>query len=241
MTLNVLKLNLKFHLKQQNRYFFIIFTYTNFIMKQILCTKLENKKQKKKNWFVFQFCFSLCIVSFLIFFGLFYYYDLTKKEKKSYNLINNYSIYRLYSDSNQEQNTANEENLNGLFGIIEIPKINLYYPVFSTLSEDLLKIAPCKFYGETPDKNGNICIAGHNYHNSTFFSKLSLLEKNDEINIFDNNGNKYIYIIYDIYEVQASDFSPVFNYPKNRKIISLFTCDEFGKNRIVVKAKQKSF
>ena len=126
------------------------------------------------------------------------------------------------------------------FGIIEIPKLNLYYPVFSTLSEELLKIAPCKFYGETPNKNGNICIAGHNYHNSSFFSKLSTLANGDEIYIFDNNGTKYTYIIDNIYEVEASDFSPVYDFDEKEKILTLFTCDNLGKNRTVVKGTQKS-
>ena len=34
------------------------------------------------------------------------------------------------------------------FGIIEIPKLDLYYPIYSELNEDLLKIAPCKFFRE---------------------------------------------------------------------------------------------
>ena len=209
-------------------------------MNQILNTKLNNKKTNKKNWFTFQFSISIFILIIIVSFGIFYYHNLSKKEKISNDLINNYSIYRLYSNQNVANAKKVEENVNGLFGIIEIPKINLYYPVFSNLSEDLLKIAPCKFFGETPNKNGNICIAGHNYHNSSFFSKLSALNKDDEIYIYDNNGTKYTYLIYNIYEVEASDFSPVFNYNKKEKIISLFTCDEFGKKRLVVKGKQKA-
>ena len=201
-------------------------------------TKLNKESVTKQNWFKFQFGISIFIVIFIIILCGFYYYNLKIKEDISSDLINNYSIYRLYSSQNIGNNTV-EENFNGLFGIIEIPKLNLYYPVFSQLTEDLLKISPCKFYGETPNKNGNICIAGHNYHNSSFFSKLSTLTKNDEIFIFDNNGTKYVYSVYDIYEVEASDFSPVLNYPKNKKNLTLFTCDVSGANRIVVKSYQK--
>ena len=209
-------------------------------MNQILMTKLNKKNTAKKNWFKFQFCISIFIVVLTILLCFFYYYNLKIKEDISDDLINNYSIYRLYSNQNTEKNTV-EENFNGLFGIIEIPKLNLYYPVFSQLTEELLKIAPCKFYGETPNKNGNICIAGHNYHNSSFFSKLATLTKNDEIFIYDNNGTKYIYLVYDIYQVESSDFSPVLNYPQNKKILTLFTCDISGVNRIVAKSYQKDF
>ena len=125
-------------------------------------------------------------------------------------------------------------------GIIQIPKINLYYPVFSYLTEDLLKIAPCKFYGDTPDVNGNICIAGHNYDNSLFFSKLSTLSLDNEIYIFDSNGSEYIYLVYDIYEVEDTNLSPVFDYEENEKTLTLVTCNNFNSNRIILKAKQKN-
>lgn len=125
------------------------------------------------------------------------------------------------------------------FGIIEIPKINLYYPVFSHLTEDLLKISPCKFYGDSLNVNGNICIAGHNYDNSLFFSKISTLSTNDEIFLFDNNGTKYIYFVYDIYEVKSSDLSPVLNYDENEKTITLITCNNFNSNRIILRAKEQ--
>ena len=75
-------------------------------MNQILSTEL--------NWFKFQFGFSIFIVFLSIFFGILYYYDLIKKENISNDLIDNYSIYKLYATKNQEDN-AIEENFNGLF------------------------------------------------------------------------------------------------------------------------------
>ncbi len=217
-------------------------------MNQILVTK-SNKNDKdfklepysrkshyKRDWFKFQFAFSLCIITLSILGTSFYLYQLSKKEDFSDKLLANYNIYRLYSS---REDASPQENPNGLFGIIEIPKINLYYPVFSELTEELLKISPCKFYGDTPANNGNICIAGHNYDNSLFFSKISSLSSNDEIFIFDNNGMKYIYFVYDIYEVSQSDLSPVLNYEINQKILTLVTCNNFNSNRIIIKAKQK--
>lgn len=127
------------------------------------------------------------------------------------------------------------------FGIIEIPKIGLYYPVFSYLTEDLLKVSPCKFSGDDLDVNGNICIAGHNYDNSLFFSKISTLSQNDEIYIFDHNGRKYVYLTYAIYEVSESDLSPVLDYEPNEKTLTLVTCNNFNSNRIILKAKQHGY
>lgn len=207
-------------------------------MNQILSTKLKENQtfSEKKNWFKFQFTFSIIIILLSIFCTGYYFYHLQKEEDFSNHLLDNYNIYRLYSNP---ENSLNEEASNGLFGIIEIPKINLYYPVFSHLTEDLLKISPCKFYGDTPNTNGNICIAGHNYDNSLFFSKLSNLSIEDQISIYDSNGTHYIYSIYDIYEVSESDLSPILNYEKEEKILTLVTCNNFNANRIIIRAKQK--
>lgn len=220
------------------RYFFYFSVQTNFMKNQILSTKLEktNPTLEKKNWFKFQFVFSLCILTTLTLSGVFYFYSLQRKEEFSNHLIANYNIYRLYSPT---QDNQTKEDANGLFGMIEIPKINLYYPVFSSLTEDLLKISPCKFYGNSPKSNGNLCIAGHNYDNSLFFSKVSTLKAQDEIFIFDTVGTKYVYVVYDIYEVLPSDLSPILNYDKNEKTLTLVTCNNFNSNRIIVKAKQK--
>jgi len=195
----------------------------------------NNYKFKKIFALKFQLFFSVILTTLFIVVLYFYLHSLSKKESLSSNLINNYSIYRLYADNSSDETSSIENNL---LGIIEIPSIDIYYPIFSKLDENLLKISPCKIYGETPDKFGNLCIAGHNYNNSLFFSNISLLNNGDKINIYDNLGNKYIYTIFDNYEVQENDLSPVFDYPENEKIVTLITCNNFNNNRIIIKAKQ---
>lgn len=202
-------------------------------MNQILCTKIKNKN---KNFFKFQFTISVIILIILIGFIFYYIVSLQKKEKMSNSLIGNYNIYKLYSNYSEDNITHNESSENEIFGIIEIPKINVYYPVFSHLTEELLKVSPCKFYGDSPKINGNICIAGHNYNNSMFFSNLSLLNVDDEIHLYDNSGQKYIYKVLKSYEVNESDLSPIFDYNKSSKELTLITCNNLNLNRLVVKA-----
>lgn len=147
-------------------------------MNQILNILIKEEKKKTKSFFRFQFTISIIIIFILLTLIIYYWTNLTHKEKISNQLIDRYKIYKLYSPSLYETNTQkkNENEGNDIFGIIEIPKINIYYPVFSHFSEELLKISPCKFYGEAPNKNSNICIAGHNYNNSMFFSNLNALQ-----------------------------------------------------------------
>lgn len=203
-------------------------------MNQILSTKL---KKSNNRIFKFQFIFSIIILVCLIFITIYYIFRLSQKERLSDILIDNYNISKLYSSNTS---TSNEKADNNLFGIIEIPKINVYYPVFSTLTDELLKVSPCKFYGDSLKTNGNICIAGHNYNNSKFFSNLPLLKVDDEIFIYDNFGEKYVYDVFDFYEVDQSDLSPIFNYNKGSKELTLITCNNLNSNRFVIKGIQKS-
>ena len=209
-------------------------------MNQILCTKIK-KNYSKKNFFKLQFSFSILIILIIILISFFYINSLIEKEKISNNIINNYNIYKLYSnlEGNDNINNSTTAISNNIFGIIEIPKINIYYPVFSNISEDLLKISPCKFYGETLEDYDNICIAGHNYNNSLFFSNINLLSQNDEIILYDNLGNYFSYFVYDIYEVKYNDLTPLYNFNKNSYELTLVTCNNFNSDRIIVKAKRK--
>ncbi len=211
-------------------------------MNQILCTKIKNNKKSNKKFFKVQFILSIITIIILIGFIAYTSYSLQNKERLSDNLIGNYNIYKLYADvSNNNNESSNKDTQeNNLFGIIEIPKINLYYPIFSSLSEDNLKVSPCKFYGDSLTKNDNICIAGHNYNNNMFFSKINLLSPNDEIFIYDNLGYKYTYIVFENYEVKEDDLSPIYNYDKNIKELTLITCNNLNNNRFVIKAKQTS-
>ena len=207
-------------------------------MNQILSTNLKNyKKVKNREFFKLQFFISSIIFSILIISFIFYFISINKKEKISTKVIDSYNISKLYSN-NSDYNMY--DNNNNIFGIIEIPKINIYYPIFSNINDDLLKIAPCKFYGNNLNKNDNICIAGHNYNNSLFFSNIVLLSANDEIYIYNNEGRKYIYSVSKMYEVKYNDLSPIFDYDQNSRELTLITCNNLNSNRIIVKAKQKS-
>ena len=207
-------------------------------MNQILVTSFNNKREKEnKKIFKVQFVISIAIIIFAICFFIYYLYSLKTSENFSKKIISNYNISTLYS-SNKKNNEIQSSAENSIFGIIEIPKINIYYPVFSFLSEENLKVSPCKLYGTNLNENTNICIAGHNYNNDMFFSNIDKLQNGDEIYIYNNNGFKCIYKVFGKYEVKENDLSPIYNYNKNEKTLTLITCNNLNNNRIIIKAKQ---
>lgn len=209
-------------------------------MNQILQTKLKNKNHNLITWkkiLNIQFCLSIIFIFIIGSFIIYKTVNLYKKENYSTQLLNNYNITKLYSNNNSTYSENTDDY--SIMGIIEIPKINVYYPIFSTCDDNLLKIAPCKFYGPKPGKNGNLCIAGHNYDNGKFFSNISNLSINDEIIIYNSSNTKFSYFIVDIYEVKPDDLSPVYSYDNNSKELTLITCNNLNKNRIIVKAIYK--
>lgn len=126
---------------------------------------------------------------------------------------------------------------------ISIPKINLQYPILDgeTDSEEeteaLLKISPTKFWGSDPNEVGNFCIVGHNYRNSKFFSKVPTLENGDIIEITDLEGRTLRYSIYNKYEVVPEDLSCTSQLTNGKKEITIITCTNDSKMRVIVKAR----
>ena len=123
-----------------------------------------------------------------------------------------------------------------VIGIIKIDNLKINYPILSDVSDELLEIAPCRFAGPLPNEIGNLCIAGHNYLDDTFFARVSRLTQNDEIVIYDLNGGFVNYSVYDKYEVDSSDFSCTSQDTNGKRIITLMTCNSIKGTRIIVKA-----
>lgn len=126
---------------------------------------------------------------------------------------------------------------------ISIPKINLQYPILDgetdseAETEALLKISPTKFWGSNPNEVGNFCIVGHNYRNSKFFSKVPTLENGDIIEITDLEGRTLRYSIYNKYEVVPEDLSCTSQLTNGKKEITVITCTNDSKMRVIVKAR----
>ena len=128
-------------------------------------------------------------------------------------------------------------------GRIEIPKIGVNYAILAQTSGDTLvdwlKISPVMFWGVYPNEVGNLSIAGHNYRNKRFFSKVPTLKNGDRIRITDAEGKKVNYTVFDKYEVDPSDTDCINDVPgkENKKVVTLITCTNYSKKRVIVQAE----
>lgn len=195
-----------------------------------------NKFNKTKKIFIILLVFFILVILAVIIYG----YILRLKERKLYSfsktLEDKYQTLSLYSSNNVISNT--NSNSSHIIGKIVIDKINLNYSILSSCSEELLKISPCRLCGPDPNQIGNLCIAAHNYDNGKFFSNINKLSIGDVIFIYDLNNNYLKYSVYDKFEVDINNTSVLNQDTKNKKELTLITCNNKKKNRFILKAKE---
>ncbi len=137
--------------------------------------------------------------------------------------------------------TDSQGNKYATVGTINIPKINVNYPILSATKDTLdalLKVSPCKFWGPNPNEVGNLCIVGHNYRNNRFFSKVPKLENGDKIEIMDLTGTIVTYEVYDIHTVNPEDTRDTTQKTNGKREVTLITCTNDSKLRVIVKATE---
>lgn len=144
-----------------------------------------------------------------------------------------------------ENKTSEEEKIKidykgfEVVGIIEIPKINIKYPIINKTNDTTMKYSITKFSGCEINQTGNFVVAGHNNLNGTMFGKVKKLEIGDEIILTDLYNNSIIYEIFDKYSVDPNDVSILESVQKDAKEVTLITCTNGHLNRLITKAREK--
>lgn len=121
---------------------------------------------------------------------------------------------------------------------LEIQKIHLETYILQNYSIEALNISVTKFWGANPNEIGNFCIAGHNFQNENMFRNLKNLQTGDRLFISDNKIGRIEYEIYDIYKVNPNDVSCLTQETGGRREVTLITCTNDSKQRIIVKARE---
>lgn len=205
---------------------------TYYLYKDIILTK---KDIRKKYIAIFFLSIIICII--ISFYLLYSRFSKLKESQETNILKEKYNITTLYSSNNKYNAIKLSDDIK-IIGLIEIPSINISYPILSNSNDKLLKISVCRFSGPLPNRNGNLCIAGHNYKNSMMFSNLYKLNIDDSIFITDLNNVRLEYTIYKKFKVKENNLNCTHNTIDTQ--ITLITCNDFNNSeRIVLKAKVK--
>ncbi len=124
-----------------------------------------------------------------------------------------------------------------VLGTIEIPEIDLNYPVLNQVTKDSLEIAVSVSYGPGLNQIGNTIIVGHNFENGTFFSEIDKLKNGSKIYLTDISNKKFEYEVYNTFVTSATDTT---YYDKETEVpeVTLNTSYEGGTSRYIVCAKK---
>lgn len=173
----------------------------------------------------------------------------TTGEKQTEQLISEFE--RTLEDDQDEKKDVEEEQTSiskededileegNVIGIIEIPSIDIRYPVMEGTGSAVLNAG----IGHIPEtagigESGNCVLCGHNGSRyGTFFTPLNQISIGDVVTIIDKKGQAHIYEVTETEVVNPYDNS--IKTQGEEKELTLFTCSQKGTMRFVVKCRYK--
>ena len=116
-------------------------------------------------------------------------------------------------------------------GILNLPTLSIELPVLNECDELLLKVAPCRDYGDVA--TDDLVIAAHNYKNH--FGRISQLQSGDEVTFTEIDGTVHSYKVSQSMMISPNDVELVTNSSFE---LVLYTCDYTNQNRIAIYCKK---
>lgn len=170
-----------------------------------------------------------------------------RKQKAMIDQFN--SVVEKYEEEEEENtHTAKESiddsadtvDVDGMIGILSIPKIDLKVAVVDGVDSESLKKAVGHFPGTAmPGERGNCAISGHrSFTYNQFFNRLNEVEAGDEIKI-STMSDSFTYIVYEKKIVNPDDISVLDDTDDTE--ITLITChpERSSAQRLIVRGKIK--
>lgn len=196
---------------------------------------------------IYKAIFYMLLIAGIIVIGMiiYKYGSNQKNEKQSQEVVDAFSNID-FSNNEEESGSQIQLEYKGykIAGIVKIPKINIEYPILEIGDIDPesakapMKLSIIKYWGENVNDYGNLSIAGHNNKDGTMFGKTKKLQKGDIVELTDLKSQTIQYSIYDIFVTDSNDVSIL--VPKDELIreVTLITCTNGNKQRLILKAKE---
>ena len=197
---------------------------------------------------IYKTIFAVLIISLIIViaFIVIKYHNSQLNEAKNKEVVETFATSLIQNDNEENANKPQNITLEGynVIGIIRIPKINLEYPILDIdtynpdETKEPMKIAIVKYWGGQVNEYGNLSIAGHNNYDGTMFGKTKNLNISDIIEMTDLSGTTIQYEIYDKFITDPNDITILQTKDKTIRELTIITCTNGNKNRLVLKAKE---
>lgn len=213
--------------------------------------QMKRNRQKRTIHFI-RYIILLTIMIILSYMGYGMYREAKVGTRLAEENTQNEQVGNLEENKKNNENRINEKNIKipsipvvqkysgyQVDSRLEIPKIDLNTNVLTNYSTEGLEVCASKYYGPQANEVGNYCIAAHNYNKKNMFNHLIDLELKDTILLTDNKNGIVEYEVYDIYKVKPENVEPLSQETDGKKELTLITCVNYSKNRLVIKAVQK--
>ncbi len=171
------------------------------------------------------------------------YIKESENEKESQEIIETFNNIDFSEETEKPQEQLEYKGYK-IIGILNIPKINIEYPILEIKNIDPesakepMKISIIKYWGEQVNDYGNLSLAGHNNKSGTMFGKTKKLNIGDIIELTDLKGKKVQYSIYDIFTTSPNDVNILLPKDEHVREVTLITCTNGNKQRLILKAQE---
>ena len=162
------------------------------------------------------------------------------------NYINDQENKKVVETFSRATTQEEDVTMNGykVIGIVKIPKIQIEYPILDLETynpeetKEPMKISIVKYWGGKVNEYGNLSIAGHNNYDGTMFGKTKNLEIGDMVELTDLENNTISYQIYDKFVTDPNDVTILETKDESIREVTLITCTNGNRNRLILKAKE---
>lgn len=196
---------------------------------------------------IYKIIFIVLLIAAIILLGMVIYkYGSNQiNEKESHEVVEAFSNIDFSKINGESENQVQLEYKGyKVIGLVKIDAIDLEYPILEIGDIDPesakapMKLSIIKYWGENVNDYGNLSIAGHNNKDGTMFGKTKKLKIGDIVELTDLTGQTIQYSIYDIFVTDPNDVSILL--PKDEQIreVTLITCTNGNKERLILKAKE---
>lgn len=197
-------------------------------------------KNINKNLIVYKIFLIMLIIAGIIIFAIIFrkqYNDQVYDEENDEVTKN---FHELQEAQNQEQPIELQMQSHKVIGIINIPAIDLEYPIIDKTTKETMRISISKFSGGEINEIGNVALAGHNNYSGTMFGKNKNLKIKDKIYLTDLTRRTIEYEIYNIFVTDPNDTSILETEDKTKRELTLITCKNGRSERLIIKARENT-
>lgn len=190
------------------------------------------------NVVIFLFIFLLYFITFFMIYDNFRERKLNSLSNKALNVLEKKKVEDKAPVDDTEEVEVRGISYAGytILGKLEIPTVGIDVVILKEHTYAAMNLGAIKTYGVDLNERGGFVISGHNFRGkSTFLYSIKNLKNGNKVYITDTQGRKMEYTVYSVQRnVSPNDTS--YYADTEDYHVTIVTCENGGKSRIVVKA-----